>query len=149
MNIPIEESREDKVRQGINHAKDGYRNAQDVVRFIDTKAAALIGLSTLIFGFYLAGIGWFAETPSQLADILINHGWAALSCFATFFSSILCLVFCLLTLISRKPIVGGMTFLFPFAPKGKEQEALDTYRELHDGITQSKIAEQLTYQRYR
>jgi hypothetical protein len=61
----------------LEHAKAGYSNAQEVIRFLDSKAGALIGLSSVTTGLGLVVLKWFIElnerSPLSIQTLTIKH----------------------------------------------------------------------------
>jgi hypothetical protein len=59
------------------HAAVGYANAQETIRFLDTKAGALIGLVTLVTGLPLVITQWILDkddtSPFCLSSLQGNH----------------------------------------------------------------------------
>src|ERR1044071_91450 len=47
------------------HAKEGYRNTQDVIKFVDTKTAVVTGLSTLAAGALVTVVKWVIEADGE------------------------------------------------------------------------------------
>jgi len=53
------------AEQSLEHARNGYQNAQDVIKFMDTKFGAIIGLSVILCGFILQSLASFLQLPES------------------------------------------------------------------------------------
>src|ERR1017187_10623174 len=53
------------LEQTLLHAKDGYENSQEVIKFVDTKTAVITGLNTLIGGSLVALLKWSIESEED------------------------------------------------------------------------------------
>ncbi len=115
----------DNRERAIAHAKDGYKNAQDIIRFIDTKSTYFAGASVVLLGFTLQLIKQYFELPANFQEqlknaadshpfcILVIDALAALSLLA----GALCIWSCVLSLVGRPPrqnMEHISTILFPF-----------------------------------
>lgn len=73
----MSEDAENKHEAFQEHAAVGYANAQETIRFLDTKAGALIGLVTLVTGLPLVIIQWILDkddtSPVCLSSLQGNH----------------------------------------------------------------------------
>ena len=133
----------------IEHAKAGYANAQDVIRFLDTKTGAVMGLVTLsiglpmLFGQWLAGLGegsQFSLRALMAGSRLlceISAGIAGLG----FTAGAVALLYCLHGLNARTPFGRGkVPILFPmFDPTGKTNAAHRSFARLRRKITNEEI----------
>src|SRR5689334_6538588 len=71
------------VDQALLHAKDGYKNSQEVIKFVDTKTAVITGLNTLIVGSLVSLLKWSIESEkgshATLPELAFVHpciaGW--------------------------------------------------------------------------
>lgn len=114
-----------------SHLQDGYRNAQETIRAMDTKVSILTGLSffafTAVGGVIGATASWFAEHPEYLraaatapAFLLCTASLLALSAVSSIVLGMICILACLDTLRARNRIDGSTglpaTILFPYLP---------------------------------
>lgn len=64
----------------LEHVKAGYTHTQEVIRFIDTKAGALLGLAAIITFFPLYLIQWLLDHPEGMKICLsLAENWAKAS----------------------------------------------------------------------
>lgn len=56
----------------LEHAKAAYANAQETIRFIDTKAGALTGLLTLAVGLPIWVIQWLGEQKTEESSLYLG-----------------------------------------------------------------------------
>lgn len=56
----------------LEHAKAAYANAQETIRFIDTKAGALTGLLTLAVGLPIWVVQWLSEQQAEESALHIG-----------------------------------------------------------------------------
>jgi len=72
------------AKRSLEHAAAGYRNAQDVIKFMDTKVGVLTGLSALLSGFILQSLVLFffffffpeklpESTQSTVRELMEKH----------------------------------------------------------------------------
>jgi hypothetical protein len=105
----------------IEQARTGYRNAQETIRFLDTKTTYLTSASTLTIGFILQAIKQYLQLPDNLRSHFEIHPYmlfvlevlAALS----LLGGALCLWCCIISLVGRPPANSSVfrhTVLFPF-----------------------------------
>lgn len=74
----------DPDSSSLDHAKAGYANSQEVIRFLDTKAGALIALATGAIAFGVLTVKWFLElgATSSLSVAWFVQNSPHLFCFA-------------------------------------------------------------------
>jgi hypothetical protein len=118
----MEEDRQCSFEQKLDLFKSGYSNAQDVIKFIDTKNGVISGFVTLTIGGTLAFVMWVFENAGTGAkavyDVLAGnrHVAAAVAlsvCFGA--GSLFC---CFRSLVGRSPPEDRYRILFPcFTPK--------------------------------
>jgi len=142
-------AKEKNLTATLDHAKTGYQNAQDIIKFIDTKTGAVTGLCTLAIGGVLGLVTWFfgLEEGCRLLVLNIFHPCVAaivllgLSPIAGAGS----LVFSLLSLIARSPLTSGQTVLFPCLKKtGGEWDGISqSYKnKIVAGMTATEIRDE-------
>lgn len=140
-----------KRERAILHAKDGYKNAQEIIRFIDTKSTFFAGSSILLLGFTLQVIKQYFELPAsmqeQLKTAADNHpycfcminGFVVLSLLL----GILCIWSCIFSLVGRPPLRNMEhinTILFPFFRGAPEER--NVCRKVGDGMTDVDVAKE-------
>ena len=76
-NTYMSEEARDKHESLQEHASVGYANAQETIRFLDTKAGALIGLVTIVTGLPLLVMQWILDKDDSnalcLSSLQGNH----------------------------------------------------------------------------
>src|SRR5208282_5037095 len=72
----------DPILEGIKHADSGYKNAQDIIKFIDTKAGVIAGFAFVCIGVVLQGIKEFLGFSKDIQNSIIEalkphpaHAW--------------------------------------------------------------------------
>jgi hypothetical protein len=105
----------------LEHVRNGYQNAQDTIRFVDTKTGAVIGLSTLALGGFFGILTWFFGLEMEcrqyvLATIRPSTASLVLMGFSSGAGS-LALFFSLRSLVARPPLAICCSVLFPFLKK--------------------------------
>ena len=126
-----------KYQQKIDHLKSGYDNLQSVVRFLDTKALAVVAGVTTVFGLTVTLMKWYFSFLFEYRDHI--KGWCGcwnLAPLAVFLTMVVMLWFLLLslyhaykTLVPRNTGNSAPSAIFPViptAPKGtklKEKDA--------------------------
>jgi hypothetical protein len=102
----------------IDHLDRSYKNAQEVIRFIDTKNGGITGLSVILLGgalsvahFFLSSIPpYFKFFPFAICNI---GSVAGVAFFASFIAFISCIFFAARSVLARPPILRS-TVLFPY-----------------------------------
>src|SRR5262249_8325550 len=128
----------DTVQQTLSHAKAGYQNAQDVIKFVDTKTAVITGLSTVTAGFLFATLKWSIESDGvsrpRLYQVTVPHACAALFFYLLVVLSLLSLLVCLAaavwSVIARarpRNLENAFTILFPIYRRRDTTEACRTF----------------------
>ena len=150
MSARTENTDDPRTRETLDHAKDGYRNAQEVIKFIDTKTAVVTGLSTLLGGFLLLVLKWSVELNGNLTPNLGQLTSAHL-CLATCFyflvlvsllAAVLCLCAAVWSVIARaRPtnLENAFTVLFPFYRRRDAAEACRQFERKLGGMTKTEI----------
>jgi hypothetical protein len=134
----------------IAHAKAGYANAQEVIRFLDTKAGALVGVVSLAIGLPLLVGQWWLAVPDtspfsvrgltrnaplccDVAIVLTLAGVAAGT------AGVLAL---LRGLNARHPFRrAGVSVLFPsFDPAKRTRSAHRSFARLRRGLSFNEIS---------
>lgn len=105
----------------LEHFKSGYANAQEVIRFIDTKTSFLTGATTLIIGFVLEAAKQYSQLPPAVKHNFAIHPYLifALMNLGEFslLAGGLCVWCSVLSLIARPPakkMRRNSSMLFPF-----------------------------------
>lgn len=109
----------------LEHLRAGYQNAQDTIRFIDSKVPLLVSLATFVLGGLFAFAKWAIESEgssghSPVALALDGHVfWERFFLLTTFISLVgflFCLFGCLWTILARPPSAPQLahTILFPY-----------------------------------
>ncbi len=131
-----------EYQERIDHLKAGYDNTQNVVRFLDTKASAVVAGATAVFGLNVALIKWFFsfvhsyyEKVEHWCDFWFAPLWLMLVP-AGFMSYYLfrALRHAYLTLIPRDTGSSKPSALFPMIPtvdEGSKQDATSARIELY------------------
>jgi hypothetical protein len=122
----------DQKANALAHAKEGYMNAQAVIRFIDTKCSVVTGLVTLSLGIPWVVVRWLAEQKPgdllNLQDITARSPFYCTVALALVVlgggAGLLSLVNALNGLQARRPAAKGrVTILFPMYDKNKQGSA--------------------------
>ena len=144
--------------EGIRHAESGYRNAQDVIRFIDTKAGAIAGFTSVCIGVVLQGIKEFLCLNKDIQESIVvafkQHPACALVlfgfCVASIGLGIACIWFVVQCVAARSPRIGLQarhSMLFPYYDAAQEAGAARVhYQKLERGLTRQEIAEEYEVQ---
>jgi len=140
----------DTVEQTLAHAKAGYKNAQEVIKFVDTKAAVITGLSTVTAGFLLATLKWSIESHGvsrpRLYQVTATHTCAAVFFYVFVVLSLLSLLVCLAaavwSVIARsrpRNLENAFTILFPIYRRRDATQACRTFERKLKGMSKSDI----------
>ncbi|OGV70665.1 MAG: hypothetical protein A2283_11620 [Lentisphaerae bacterium RIFOXYA12_FULL_48_11] len=132
----------------IEHAQRGYQNAQETIRFVDTKTGVLTGLCCLLLGAGLEliktclAIGVYkAPFNGHAIDSWCIVAGIALLIFAI--SGIGCIIASIHSLTARPPLAStGFTVLFPFFTPPARSTAEEYARKIVVGMKESEIAEE-------
>jgi hypothetical protein len=134
----------------LDHAKVGYQNAQDVIKFVDTKTAVVTGLSTVLGGFLLVVLKWSVELDGVSRPNL-KQLTAASPCIAIWFyllvlislgSAIACLTAAVWSVIARaRPnhLENKFTILFPLYRERDATAACRAFEQKLKGMTVGEI----------
>lgn len=137
----------------IEHAKEGYKNAQDVIKFVDTKTAVVTGLSTLVGGSLVAVLKWSVEseqesraTLQQLAEyhpntVLWFYIFVA-GCFAATFVCIAAAVWSVIARARPDHLENKFTVLFPIYKQRDETAACEVLSHKLRGISKEEILQE-------
>jgi hypothetical protein len=145
-----ESERDSRLDATLAHAKEGYKNAQDVIRFVDTKTAVITGLSTLIAGSLVGILKWSIESEKDshatLADIALIHPcWIVCFyilvalCFCATFVCITAAVWSVLARPRPRNLDNKFTILFPFYKKRQETDACHVFEKKLKGMTITEV----------
>lgn len=144
-------NRDDPVlARTLDHVKVGYQNAQDVIRFVDTKTAVVTGLSTLLGGFLLVVLKWSVELDGISRPNLEQLTAASPTMAILFYSLVLislgaavtCLSAAVWSVIARarpKHLENRFTILFPFYRVRDATAACRVFEQKLKGMTVSEI----------
>lgn len=138
------------LEQTLGHAKDGYQNTQEVIKFVDTKTAFITGLSTLAAAALVAVVQWVIEGDGESRPNMtqIAESYPTL---ATYFYilvalslcvALLCLVAAVGSVIARsrpKHLENKFTVLFPTYGYADRREACQTIEEKLKGMTTADV----------
>jgi hypothetical protein len=138
---------ENKAR-AIEQAKIGYKNAQELIRFIDTKSSFLTGGSVVCLGFAFQLLKYFRELPTQQQVQLTKffHDCPVCSvCMQTLgvlslLCGVLCVWSCVFSLVGRNPIHIRHSLLFPFFTGTAADHAY--CQKVAVGMTEAEVAEE-------
>ncbi len=143
----------DKFKIFEAHAKDGYANAQETIRFVDTKAGALIGLVTILTGFPVLVAQWVldkeASHPFSFQNLYTTHPKTSACLFFCLFGSLICgliSLYCALDAITARPTSHKVkkcrkiraTVLFPI--NGGTKDTAYLVRAAREGMTNRDVA---------
>jgi len=146
---------ESETERSLSHAKDGYKNAQEVIRFIDTKSTYFAGAALILVGFTMQLLKQYFELPAelktQLAYAADYHPWAffairAIAAFSMFFGvlALWSAVFSLVARPTKKNSHHIDTILFPFFT-GKATDR-DICQKIVKGMTEKNVAQEYACQ---
>jgi hypothetical protein len=138
------------AEETLAHAKEGYKNAQDVIRFVDTKTAVITGLSTLIAGSLIGILKWSIESDNDshatLADIAVIHPcWIVCFyvlvalCFSATFVCITAAIWSVLARSRPRHLENKFTILFPCYKKRHETDACRVFERKLKGMTINEV----------
>jgi hypothetical protein len=134
----------------LEHAKEGYKNAQDVIKFIDTKTAVVTGLSTLIGGSLVAALKWSVESEKNSHATLLQLAqyhpcvvhWFYIfvaGCFAATFVCIGAAVWSVIARARPRHLENTFTLLFPIYKQRDETAACEVLSNKLRGISKEQI----------
>jgi hypothetical protein len=130
----------------LDHVKVGYQNAQEVIKFVDTKTAVVTGLSTVLGGFLLIVLKWSVELDGVSRPNL-EQLTAAKPCIAILFyllvltslgSAVVCLSAAVWSVIARarpRHLENRFTILFPFYRQRDATDACKVFEQKFKGMT--------------
>jgi hypothetical protein len=146
----IENSDDSLLKDTLEHAREGYQNAQEVIKFLDTKTAVVTGLSTLLGGFLLVVLKWSVEldggrSPS-LGQVTSAYpciaAWLYLFVLVSLLAAIVCLCSAVWSVIARaRPtkLENEFTVLFPWYRQRDAADACRVFERKLSGMTKVEI----------
>jgi hypothetical protein len=148
--VRIEDTDDSLIRDTLDHAKDGYRNAQEVIKFVDTKTAVVTGLSTVLAGFLVLVLKWSVELSGNFKPNLgqLTSAHPCLSACLYFLvlvsltAAIVCLCAAVWSVIARaRPtnLENAFTVLFPFYRQRDAADACRVFEQKLTGMTGTEI----------
>ena len=134
------------LKDTLGHVKVGYQNAQDVIKFVDTKTAVVTGLSTVLGGFLLIVLKWSVELDGasrpNLEQLTAAKPWIAiwfyLLVLISLGSAVVCLSAAVWSVIARarpKHLENRFTILFPFYKQRDAADACRAFEQKLKGMT--------------
>lgn len=157
-NSPDDRSSNEPLAGGIKHAEASYKNAQDVIKFIDTKAGVIAGFAFIGIGVILQGIKTLLnlneEMQTQIVEMSKLHpAYVIILCGASLLSIILgllCIWYVVRCVTARPPSIASKlkhTILFPIFNENKDYGFARSYFEkIEAGLTPREIAEEYSAQ---
>ena len=144
-----------KQERALSHAKDGYKNAQEVIKFIDAKSVFFAGSAVVLLGFTLQLLKQYFELPAELKAQLQYaadyhpYGFLVINVIAAFsmFFGVLSLWSSIFSLVGRPPIKDSehvQTILFPFFT-GKSNETV-VCQKIVAGMTEEEVGQEYACQ---
>ena len=129
----------------FEHLKAGYANAQEIIKFIDTKTSFLTGASALVIGFVMEALKqYIVQVPPNIKHDFDSHPYLVCVLMVLGELSLLaggiCIWCSVLSLIARPPtkkLKRNCTILFPFY-SGKPSER-DYCAKVSQGLTDKEI----------
>lgn len=157
--VPHNEEQVPEYAETVAHARAGYSNAQDIIKFIDTKSGVVTGLVTVSLGLPFLVIQWLAEQETDaflnLEQIAKRSQWLAGISMALLILGIGAGLFALLKslsgLLPRSPAARmDVTILFPmFHPTRNKRKALKSLTRLTAGLSQKEVLREYEIQLFR
>jgi hypothetical protein len=142
---PHNHSENENQKRALEQAKAAYQNAQEIIRFIDTKTSFITGASTLSIGFVLDALKEYIQLPDGLKNNFdlcpIMTCWIAVLAILSLLGGVLCLWSSIMSLIGRLPkkfMDHHLTILFPYF-SGKQSEQ-DYCKKITTGFAEEEIA---------
>lgn len=141
---------ESLLKETLDHTKAGYQNAQDVIKFVDTKTAFVTGLSTVLGGFLLIVLKWSVELDGtsrpNLEQITSAHPcvavWFYFFLMTSLSSAVVCLCAAVWSVIARarpKNLENTFTILFPFYKRRDAANACKVFEQKLKGMSNTEI----------
>jgi hypothetical protein len=138
------------LEETLAHAKAGYQNAQEVIKFVDTKTAVVTGLSTLTAGLLLAVLKWSIEADGvsrpNLNQLTAGHSCVAVSFYIfvvlSFLGALACLSAAVWSVIARarpRNLENAFTILFPIYRRRDAVAACKAFEQKLKGMSRSEI----------
>jgi hypothetical protein len=139
---------EEEFQRTLTHAKAGYSNAQDIIKFLDAKAGALLGIVSLMLGLPLLLAKWVLEQPATAQfhlPLLMGHAWWW--CFWTGVLAVLSLGAGALSMCQAVAAVRArlpkskakIPVLMPLHPPGDYRQAVRSFGRLRRGLKREEI----------
>jgi hypothetical protein len=141
----------------IKHAETGYKNAQDIIKFMDTKSGVIAGFAFVGIGFVLQVTKEFLSSPTDLRSAVVDQFKSAWAWEYTIFAlTVLSLimgiscVYCVVQCITARPphIPSNLkhTILFPHCGTSDANYAREYYAKLKSGLTAAEVAAEYEHQ---
>jgi hypothetical protein len=138
------------LEETLNHAKTGYQNAQDVIKFVDTKTAFITGLSTVLGGFLLIVLKWSVEldgaSQPNLWQVTSAHRCIAAGFYflvaTSLGSAVVCLCSAVWSVIARarpRHLENAFTILFPSYTRRDSANACRVFEQKLRGMSSVEI----------
>jgi len=139
-----------RIDQALLHAKDGYKNSQEVIKFVDTKTAVITGLNTLIVGSLVSLLKWSIESEkgshATLPELAFVHpciaAWFYALVTCCFVAALICLAAAIWSVLARsrpRRLENNFTILFPLYREREETAACQAFEEKLKGMTKKQI----------
>lgn len=149
--------RQNKLASGLEHAKEGYKNAQEIIRFVDTKVGVFTGFAVLGIGFVLQILKEFFSLPDsiriQILSIFPEHQIWLYMILLILAGSLFCGIYSLwhgiAALVARPPRPNSKpTILFPFYSESESdwEDAKQCVSKIKSGLTEEQIAREYEIQ---
>lgn len=147
-----EPTNHDPFKEGIRHAESGYKNGQDIIKFIDTKAGVIAGFAFVGLGVILQGIKEFLGFSKDIQNFIfanfLEHSICAVVILITSMLSSFCGICCVWLVVRcvtarprRIASKAKHTILFPYWNEDAEYGfAREHYEKLERGLTHKEIA---------
>jgi hypothetical protein len=143
-------AKDSHIDEALAHAKEGYKNAQDVIKFVDTKTAVVTGLSTVIGGALVGVLKWAIEsekdTHATITELALYHPCAAgwfyffvTTCFAAMFVCIAAAVWSVIARARPRHLENKFTVLFPYYKQRDETAACQVISGKLAGMSKGQI----------
>lgn len=146
----------------LDHLRTSHANAQDVIKFIDTKTGVVTGLVSLALAFpFLLGQYFVGESfdSSRWQLLYESHPTLSISVFTAFSWSLTCgvvSIYCsLVSLMARPPSLwdkpieiekARFCILFPFHAAAHANHARAYYSKITGGLTNKELLGEYEYQ---
>lgn len=147
---PEEGPDKEKEKRTIDHAIAGYKNGQDVIRFLDTKNGVVTTLCVAVMGFEIQAVKTLIGLPTLQKNAMLEaiHPWmlavVTVLAIAGLVAPVVVLTCCVRSVLARPPKTSApmrSTILFPYHSGSLEDRvAVATcYDALLRGLSFSEI----------